>query len=176
MVQELLNIGDIFHSTSPYSSPMVMVMKKEGSWCMCPNFRALNKLIIKDKFLISVIDELLDELSGTQFFTKVDLHSGYHQTRMNEAAIPKTAFITHEGHYEFLFMPFGLCDSPYTFKSLMTLVFCPFLCHFVLVLFDNILIYRKTWTYHLADVNQVLHPLSQHQLFLKQFKCAFGAS
>jgi hypothetical protein len=176
IVQELLNVGIILPSTSPYSSLVVMVLKKEGSWCMCPNFRALKKLTIKDKFPIPVIDDLLDELSGTQFFTKLDLRSGYHQIRMKEEDIPKTAFRTHEGHYEFLVVPFGLCTAPSTFQSLMNHVFHPFLCHFVLLFFDDILIYRKTWIDHLSHVYHVLHLLSQHQLFLKQSKCAFGAS
>jgi hypothetical protein len=95
---------------------------------------------------------------------------------MKEADIPMTSFRIHEGHYEFLVMPFGLCNSPSTFQSLMNHVFHHFLCHFVLVFFDDILIYRKTWTDHLTHVDQVLHLLSQHQLFLKQSKCAFGAS
>jgi hypothetical protein len=95
---------------------------------------------------------------------------------MKEADIPKTSFRTHEGHYEFLFMPFGLCNASSTFQSLMNHVFFPFLRHFVLVFFDDILIYRKTWTDHLAHVDRVLHLLSQHQLFLKQSKCSFGAS
>jgi hypothetical protein len=153
-----------------------MVLKKEGSWRMCPDFRSLNKLTIKDKFPIPVIDDLLGELSGTQFFTKLDLCLDYHQIHMKEACIPKTAFRSHEGHYEFLVMPFGLCNAPSTFQSLMNHVFRPFLCHFVLVFFDDILIYRKTRTYHLTHVDQVLHLLSQHQLFLKQSKSSFGAS
>jgi len=176
MVQEILTTGVIHPSTSPYCSPVVMVLKKEGSCRMFPDFRALNKLTIKDKFLIPIIDDLLDELSGAQFFTKLDLCLGYHQICMKEADIPKMTFWTHEGHYEFLVMPFGLCNAPSTFQSLMNHVLHHFLRHFVLVLFDDILIYRKTWTKHLTHVDQVLHLLSQHQLFLKQSKFSFGAS
>jgi hypothetical protein len=176
MVQELLTASVIHPSTSPYSSPIVMVLKNEGSWQMSPDFRALNKLTIKDKFPIPVIDDLLNELSGAKLFTKLDLLSGYHQIRMKEADISKTTFHTHEGHYEFLVIPFGLCNAPFTFQSLMNHVFRPFLHHFVLVFFDDILIYSKTWTYHLTRVDQVLCLLSQHQLFLKQPKCSFGAS
>jgi hypothetical protein len=95
---------------------------------------------------------------------------------MKEEYIPKTAFRTHEGHYELLVMPFGWCNDPSTFQSLMNHVFCPLLYHFVLFFFDDILIYSKTWSFHLSHVNQVLHILSNHQLFLKQSKCAFGAS
>jgi hypothetical protein len=94
---------------------------------------------------------------------------------MKEEDVPKTTFQTHEGHYEFLVMPFGLCNSPSTFESLMNHVFHPFLRHFFLVFFDDILIYSKTYTNHIMHVDRVLHLLSQRKLFLKQFKCAFGA-
>jgi hypothetical protein len=174
IVQELLQVGVIHPSTSPYSSLVVMVLKKEGTWRMCPNFHAPNKLTIKDKFPIHIIDDLLDELSGAQYFTKLDLRTGYHQICMQEADIPKTIFRTHEGHYEFLVMPLGLCNGPSTFQSLMNHVFRSFLRHFVLVFFDDILIYSKTWKSHLSHVNQILYLLSQHQFFLKRSKCVFG--
>jgi hypothetical protein len=144
-----------------------MVLKKEGSWRIFSDFRALNKLTIKEKFPIPVIDDLLDELSGAQFFTKLDLCSGYHQICMKEENIPNMTLRTHEGHYEFFLMPLGLCNSPSPLQILMNHVFRPFLRHFDLVLFDDILMYRKTWIDHITHVDQVLHLLSQHQLFLK---------
>jgi hypothetical protein len=143
---------------------------------MCPDFCALKKLTIKDKFPILVIDDLLYELSDAQYFTKLDLCSSYNEIHMKDEYIPKTTFFTHDGHYEFLVIPFGLCNAPSTFKILMNHVFYLFLCQFVLVFIDDILIYSKTWSSHLSHVNQVLHLLSKHQLFLKQSKCSFGSS
>jgi len=174
LILQLLKNQVIRPSVSPYSSPAILVKKKDGTWRLCIDYRKLNKLTVKNKYPIPVIEDLLDELHGAKIFSKIDFRSGYHQITMHMVDIPKTAFNTHQGHFEYVVMPFGLTNAPATFQTLMNQLLQKYLRKFILVFFDDILIYSKTNTEHEEHLEMVLKVLLSNQLYAKMSKCVFG--
>ncbi|GKA49356.1 putative reverse transcriptase domain-containing protein [Tanacetum coccineum] len=172
--QELPNKGIIRPKLStPWGSSRIDVKKKNGSFRMCIDYRELNKLTVKNRYPLPRIDDLFDQLQGSQFFSKIDLRSGYHQLRVHEDDIPKTAFRTRYGHFEFTVMPFGLTNAPAIFMDLMNRVCRPYLDKFVIVFIDDILIYSKTQEEHVEHLRLVLELLKKEKLYAKFSKCEF---
>jgi hypothetical protein len=172
-LEELLTSGFIQPSKSPYGAPVLFVKKKDGSLRMCVDYRALNKITVKNRYPLPRVDELFDRLRGAKYFSKLDLTSGYHQIRIHPDDVYKTAFRTRYGHFEFLVLPFGLTNAPATFMHLMNSIFQPYLDSFVIVFLDDILIYSKTLSDHRRHIRAVLELLRKNRLYAKESKCEF---
>ena len=172
-MKDLLAQGFIRPSASPYGTPILFVPKKDGRWRMCIDYRALNKQTVKDQFPLPRIDSLLERLGHATVFTKLDLTSGYHQIAMEETSIQKTAFHTNFGHFEFLVMPFGLCNAPGTFQRLMNKVFADNLGKFIAVYLDDILIFSQNLEEHWKHLRWALDRLREAKLYGRLHKCEF---
>ncbi|GKB61053.1 putative reverse transcriptase domain-containing protein [Tanacetum coccineum] len=172
-LKELSDKGFIRPSSSPWGAPVLFVKKKDGSFRMCIDYRELNKLTVKNRYPLPRIDDLFDQLQGSSVYSKIDLRSGYHQLRVREEDIPKTAFRTRYGHYEFQVMPFGLTNAPAVFMDLMNRVCKPYLDKFVIVFIDDILIYSKNKKEHEEHLKQILELLKKEELYAKFSKCEF---
>jgi hypothetical protein len=172
-INELSEKGYIRPSTSPWVAHVLFVEKKDDTRRMCIDYRALNEVTIKNKYPLSRIEDLFDQLRGASVFSKIDLMSGYHQFRIRPSDIPKTAFITKYGLYEYTVMSFGLTNAPAFFMNLMNSVFMDYLDKFVVVFIDNILIYSQSKEEHVDHLKMVLQKLREHQLYAKLSKCEF---
>nr|GEX37256.1 putative reverse transcriptase domain-containing protein [Tanacetum cinerariifolium] len=171
-LKELRNKGFIRPSSSPWGAPVLFVKNKNESFRMCINYRELNKLTIKNRYPLPKIDELSDQLQGSQYFSEIDLRFGYHQLRVHEDDIPKTPFRTRYGHFNFTVMPFGLTNAPAVFMDLMNRVCRPYLDKFVIVFIDDILIYSRTREEHEIHLGLVLELLKKEKLharFIEDF-------
>lgn len=173
-VQDLLTKWLIQPSTNPFSSPLLLVKKKDGSWQPVIDYRYLNALTVRGQFPIPVFDELMDELAGASWFSTLDLNAGFHQIRLQAGEEPKTAFQTHLGHYEFKVMSFGLCGAPGTFQGAMNFTLQPLLRKCALVFFDDILVYSKSFADHVEHLRQVFQLLLADSWKVKLSKCSFA--
>ncbi|WRX12993.1 Reverse transcriptase domain - like 10 [Theobroma cacao] len=172
-LQELVDKGFIHPSISPLGAPVLFVKKKDGTLRLCIDYRQLNRMTIKNKYPLPKIADLFDQLHGATVFSTVDLRSGYHQLRIKEQDVPKTAFRTRYDHYEFFVMPFGLTNVPTAFMDLMNKVFHPYLDKFVIVFIDDILVYSRDNDEHANHLRIVLQTLQERQFYAKFSKCEF---
>ncbi|KAJ9520936.1 hypothetical protein QJQ45_014130 [Haematococcus lacustris] len=175
-ITEMQEKGFIRPSTSPYAAGVLFVRKKDGTFRMCVDYRPLNRITIKNKYPLPRVENMLDRLHGATVFSKIDLRQGYHQIRIAPEDIPKTAFSTRYGHFEFTVLPFGLCNAPATFQRLMNDIFRQELDDHVIVYLDDILIFSRTHEEHAKHLDRVLSLLRQHKLYAKLSKCEFGRS
>ncbi|GJS28709.1 putative reverse transcriptase domain-containing protein, partial [Tanacetum coccineum] len=175
-LQELSDKGFIRPIFLPWGAPVLFVKKKDGSFRMCIDYRELNKLTVKNRYPLLIIDDLFDQLQGSRVYSKIKLRSGYHQLRVREEGIPKTAFRTRYGHYEFQVMPFGLTNAPTVFMDLMNRVCKPYLDKFVIIFIDDILIYSKSEEEHAEHLKLILELLKKEELYAKFSKCEFWLS
>ena len=169
----MLDKGLIRPSTSPWGVPVLFAKKKDKTLRLCIDYRQLNRVTIKNQYLLPRIDNLFDQLRGVRVYSKIDLRTGYHQLRVREIDIPKTAFRTRNGHFEFTVMPFGLTNAPAAFMDLMHRVFKPYLDQFVVVFVNDILIYSQSEWEHEYHLRIVLQLWRDHQLYAKFSKCEF---
>ena len=172
-IEDLLAQGHIRPSSSPYGAPVLFVPKKDGRWRMCVDYRALNLQTIHDRYLLPHIDDLLDRLGKAKHFTTLDLASGYHQISVREEDIPKPAFRTQRGHFEFVVMPFGVTNAPSTFQRMMNSLFKEELDDYMLVYLDDILVFLSTLEEHIAHIRKALERLQTAKLYARLHKCAF---
>lgn len=170
----MLNKGWTQNSSSPFSSPALLVRKKTGDWHLCVDYRRQNAQTVKNKYPLPLIEDLLDELHGATWFTSLDLCSGFHQIRMKQGEEYKTAFQTHNGHYEYRVMPYGVIGGPATFQQVMNVVLAPLLRKCAMVFIDDILIYSKSWAEHLQHIATILQLLQDNQFHAKLSKCSFA--
>jgi hypothetical protein len=175
-IAAMLKADMIQPSSSPFGAPMLFVPKKDGSLRGVIDYRALNKITVKDKYPLPRIDDLIDQLGGATVFSSLDLAQGYHQLSIAAEDRPKTAFKTHMGLYEYKVLPMGLSNAPATFQRAMNHIFAPFLGKFVLVYLDDILVFSQTADDHLAHLEAVLHQMDKYKLYTKLPKCTFNAT
>ncbi|GJX80730.1 putative reverse transcriptase domain-containing protein [Tanacetum coccineum] len=162
---EISDKGFIKPSSSPWGASVLFVKKNDGSFCMCIDYRELNKLTVKNRYPLPRIDDLFDQLQGSSVYSKIDLRSGYYQLIVHEEDIPKTAFRTRYGHYEFQVMPFGLTSAPTVFMDIMNPVCKPYLDKFVIVFIDDILNYSKSKQEHEEHLKLILELLKKEELY-----------
>jgi hypothetical protein len=172
-IKELLEKGFIHPSTSPWGGPVIFVLKKDDTQMLCMDYRALNEVTVKNKYSLPRIDDLFNQLRGASVFSKTDLRSGYHQRKIREYDIPKTAFMSRYGLYEYTVMSFGLTNAPAYFMYLMNKVFMEYLDKFVMVFNDDILVYSRSEEEHEEHLRLALQMLRQNRLYAKLSKCEF---